>query len=113
MFLGMCRGKRSMIFYVTKSSVYDSGPDLCPAGVRCPGGEPLQSFPFAVRRVEYLGSDRYVYGTVADGAGDDATVIAKLPATVGTTIPEGETVEFAVPRRALHYFDGASGVRRR
>ncbi|HZE93646.1 MAG TPA: ABC transporter ATP-binding protein, partial [Gemmatimonadales bacterium] len=76
-------------------------------------GEPLQSFPFAVRRVEYLGSDRYVYGTVGDGAGDAATVIAKLPATVGTTIPEGETVEFAVPRRALHYFDGASGVRRR
>src|SRR5881275_1650807 len=28
-------------------------------------GEPLQSFPFAVRRVEYLGSDRYVYGNIA------------------------------------------------
>src|SRR5438105_9371427 len=44
--------------------------------------EPLQVFPFAVRRVEYLGSDRYVYGTVADGAGDAATVSAKLPATI-------------------------------
>ncbi|HYT83449.1 MAG TPA: ABC transporter ATP-binding protein [Gemmatimonadales bacterium] len=75
-------------------------------------GEPLQSFPFAVRRVEYLGSDRYVYGSVAGGATDEATVIAKLPATVGTAIPEGETVEFAVPRRALRYFDGTTGARR-
>src|SRR5438876_9030972 len=74
--------------------------------------EPLQTFPFAVRRVEYLGSDRYVYGTVGDGAGDAATVIAKLPATVGTTIPEGESLVFAVPLRALHYFDGTTGARR-
>ena len=75
-------------------------------------GATLQSFPFAVRRVEYLGSDRYVYGTVADGAGDDATVIAKLPATIGRMIPEGESLVFAVPRRALRYFDGKTGARR-
>src|SRR5207244_3100446 len=43
--------------------------------------EALRTFPLSVRRVEYLGSDRYVYGSVA-GAG--ATVIAKLPATVAT-----------------------------
>jgi multiple sugar transport system ATP-binding protein len=73
--------------------------------------EPLQRFPFAVRRVEYLGSDRYVYGTIADGVADDATVIAKLPATVGMAIPEGETLEFAVPRRVLRYFDGTTGAR--
>jgi len=40
------------------------------------------------------------------------TVIAKLPATVDTTIPEGETLEFAVPRRTLRYFDGTTGARR-
>ena len=75
-------------------------------------GEPLRTFAFAVRRVEYLGSDRYVYGTVSDDVIDDATVIAKLPATVGTTIPEGERLEFAVPQRALRYFDGTTGARR-
>jgi multiple sugar transport system ATP-binding protein len=79
---------------------------------RFAAGEPVRTFPFAVRRVEYLGSDRYVYGTVQGGATDDATVIAKLPATVGTTIPEGETLEFAVPQRALRYFDGTTGARR-
>src|SRR5207245_670118 len=30
--------------------------------------EPLQTFPFAVRRVEYLASRRYVYGTIARAA---------------------------------------------
>jgi len=49
---------------------------------------------------------------VSDDVIDDATVIAKLPATVGTTIPEGERLEFAVPQRALRYFDGTTGARR-
>ena len=76
-------------------------------------GEELSPFHFAVRRVEYLGSDRYVYGAVTESAAPDATVIAKLPATIPLTIPEGETHEFAVPRRLLRYFDADTGLRRR
>jgi len=72
--------------------------------------EALRNFPLSVRRVEYLGSDRYVYGNVA-GAG--ATVIAKLPAMVATEIAEGSEMEFAVPERALCYFDAATGARQR
>src|SRR5882762_5443548 len=70
----------------------------------------LRTFPLSVRRVEYLGSDRYVYGSVG-GAG--ATVIAKLPATVATEIAEGSDMEFAVPERMLCYFDAATGARQR
>src|SRR6266566_4979675 len=70
----------------------------------------LRTFPLSVRRVEYLGSDRYVYGSVG-GAG--ATVSAKLPATVATEIAEGNDMEFAVPERALCYFDAATGARQR
>jgi multiple sugar transport system ATP-binding protein len=76
-------------------------------------GEELVTFRFAVRRVEYLGSDRYVYGAVAESAAPEATVIAKLPGTIPLTIPEGETHEFAVPRRLLRYFDADTGLRRR
>ncbi|HEV2671849.1 MAG TPA: ABC transporter ATP-binding protein [Gemmatimonadales bacterium] len=72
--------------------------------------EALRTLPLSVRRVEYLGSDRYVYGNIA-GAG--ATVIAKLPATVATEIGEGSDVEFAVPERALCAFDPATGARTR
>jgi multiple sugar transport system ATP-binding protein len=78
------------------------------------GGEDTRAFRFAVRRVEYLGSDRYVYGSVVEpGApASDVTVIAKLPATISLSVPEGETHEFAVPRRALRYFDADTGLRR-
>ena len=82
-------------------------------------GEDVRSFRFSVRRVEYLGSDRYVYGSVSESGAPgapgapDATVIAKLPGTVALAIPEGEIHEFAVPRRALRYFDAATGLRRR
>src|SRR5439155_690414 len=71
-------------------------------------------FRFAVRRVEYLGSDRYVYGSVVEPGAppSDVTVIAKLPATITLSIPEGETHEFAVPRRALRYFDADTGLKR-
>ncbi len=75
-------------------------------------GEDLRTFRFAVRRVEYLGSDRYVYGSVAGTGAPDATIIAKLPATIALVIPEGETHDFAVPRRALRYFDATTGLRR-
>src|SRR2546430_2188771 len=46
-------------------------------------GEDVRSFRFSVRRVEYLGSDRYVYGSVSESGAPapDATVIAKLPGT--------------------------------
>src|SRR5881628_4039400 len=76
-------------------------------------GEDVRGFRFSVRRVEYLGSDRYVYGAVAESGAPDATVIAKLQGTIALAIPEGETHEFAVPRRALRYFDAATGLRRR
>ena len=76
--------------------------------------EDTRTFRFAVRRVEYLGSDRYVYGSVVEPGAppSDVTVIAKLPATIALSIPEGETHEFAVPRRALRYFDADTGLKR-
>jgi multiple sugar transport system ATP-binding protein len=82
-----------------------------PRAVFAPSAD-IRTFRFAVRRVEYLGSDRYVYGTIADTGVTDATIIAKLPATIAVAIPEGETHEFAVPQRALRSFDAATGLRR-
>ena len=75
--------------------------------------EEVRAFLFLVRRVEYLGSDRYLYGTLPGVAEPGATIIAKLPATIARPVPEGATYEFAVPNRALCYFDAGSGQRRR
>src|SRR5207237_8223421 len=55
-------------------------------------GEDTRGFRFAVRRVEYLGSDRYVYGWVVEGGGARAAVaiVAELPAAIACATPECE-----------------------
>jgi multiple sugar transport system ATP-binding protein len=63
-----------------------------------------------VVRVEYLGSDRYVYGTVP-AIDPDARVIAKLPSTVRAGVDAGGVVQFAVAGEDLRYFDAATGER--
>jgi multiple sugar transport system ATP-binding protein len=75
-------------------------------------GEEFLALRFHVVRIEYLGSDRYAYGTIPASGSPDATVIARLPGASGPRIGEGETHEFAVSRRAIRYFDAATGARR-
>src|SRR5437867_6897605 len=74
--------------------------------------EDARTFRFHVRRVEYLGSDRYLYGTIPGSGASDSTIIAKLPGTITMAIPEGEAQEFAVQKRMLRCFDAETGARR-
>ena len=76
-----------------------------------PPGDEVEPYRFHARRVEYLGSDRYVYGSLEGVEGGEGAIIAKLPATIRAPVPEGQVHEFAVPRRALHRFDAATGLR--
>lgn len=69
----------------------------------------LATFAFKVGRVEYLGSDRLLYGTV--DASEDIILVAKLPSTVTVPIEPGESYEFAVQKEDLAFFDKASGLR--
>jgi len=68
------------------------------------------TFPFQVTRVEYLGSDRLIYG-VLGGPFAGAKVIAKLPYTVSVSIQQGETYTFDVQDKDLKSFDKATGLR--
>jgi multiple sugar transport system ATP-binding protein len=68
-------------------------------------GAPLAEFPFRVDRVEYLGSERILYGAL-DGFAAKREVTAKLPAHVALDgIRPGEWHPFAVRRSQLRYFD--------
>jgi multiple sugar transport system ATP-binding protein len=67
-------------------------------------------YPINVSRVEYLGADRLVYGTL-EAPHPPAHVIARLPSTVPTPIQTGERYDFAVRARDLKRFDRASGRR--
>src|SRR5215207_3280466 len=67
-------------------------------------GDSRATMEFRVSRVENLGGERHVYGTVS-GIAEETRVISRLPATVDTPIEPGETYEFAVPERNLRFFD--------
>jgi multiple sugar transport system ATP-binding protein len=67
-------------------------------------------FNLRVERVEYLGSDRYVYGTLAE-LPDDGRVISRLPFTVTAPVEEGAVTRFAVAADNLRFFDKGSGER--
>jgi ABC-type sugar transport system ATPase subunit len=68
-----------------------------------------ETMPFQVTRVEYLGSERYLYGLV-EGTKGSAKVVAKLPSLVTTPIEPHTTYDFVVERRNLRYFDKSTGL---
>jgi multiple sugar transport system ATP-binding protein len=70
----------------------------------------LARFPLRVSRVENLGADRLVYGTL-EPPQPPALVISRLPATVSAEVRAGERQEFAVPAAKLRQFDSAHGRR--
>jgi multiple sugar transport system ATP-binding protein len=70
----------------------------------------LETFSFDVARVEYLGSDRLLYGLLA-GASEDGRIIAKLPSTVTVSIEPGKSYEFGVQAGHMKFFDKDTGLR--
>jgi len=68
------------------------------------------SVAFDVSRVEYLGAERQVIGTV-EGLGPPTRAIALLPANVAAPVPAGETSDFVVRGADLRFFDKATGLR--
>src|SRR3984893_8906199 len=68
-------------------------------------GAALSELPFRIDRMEYLGSERILYGAL-DGFRAQCEVTAKLPAHVPLSgIRAGEWHKFAVREAELRYFD--------
>jgi multiple sugar transport system ATP-binding protein len=67
-------------------------------------------FPFEVTRVEYLGSERFLYGLLSSATGK-TKIVAKLPSMVTTPIDADCSYEFLVDRQNLSYFDKATQAR--
>ncbi|MGH9277304.1 MAG: ABC transporter ATP-binding protein [Acidimicrobiales bacterium] len=66
--------------------------------------------PFHVHRIEYLGSERHLVGTV-ESLGEPTRVIAMLPSTVSVEVPADDTHEFVIRGADLRFFDKESGAR--
>ena len=72
----------------------------------------LRTFQFRVWRVEHLGSDRLVYGSLdEDGEPEDEAIIAKVPVNVSVSIQKGQVYEFAVLVQDIKLFDRETGLR--
>ncbi len=82
---------------------------LLPKGVADAGPDGV-TVTFHVHRVEYLGSERHLIGTV-EGLGEGTRVIAMLPATVAVDVPAEESHEFVIASADLRFFDKDSGRR--
>ena len=66
-------------------------------------------FHYYVKRVEYLGSDRLVYGYVHGHEAD--LTLAKVPSNVRASLDIEGDYEFAVHHRDIKFFDRRSGQR--
>ena len=66
-------------------------------------------FHYYVKRIEYLGSDRLVYGYVRGH--DSKLTLAKVPSNIRVSLDVEDDYDFAVNRSDLKFFDGASGQR--
>ncbi len=66
-------------------------------------------FHYFLKRVEYLGSDRLVYGYVRGH--EDALTLAKVPSNVRVSLAVERDYEFAVHNADIKYFDQRTGLR--
>jgi multiple sugar transport system ATP-binding protein len=82
---------------------------LLPKGVVEPDDDAV-TVPFHVHRIENLGSERHLVGTV-QSLGEDTRVIAMLPSTVSVHVPVDETSEFVIRGADLRFFDKETGAR--
>jgi multiple sugar transport system ATP-binding protein len=67
------------------------------------GYDDATSFRFCVDRIEYLGAERLIYGSIEGRS--QQIVISRLPIAMHAELAQGESYEFAVPRGAIERFD--------
>jgi multiple sugar transport system ATP-binding protein len=72
-------------------------------------GSDVFTIPFHVTRIEYLGSERYVYGQVPSDVGE-VKVVAVLPSLVTLPIETGIHHDFGIDAANLRYFDKETGL---
>jgi multiple sugar transport system ATP-binding protein len=76
---------------------------ILPTEIHIHAHDPIH-FAFDVTRVEYLGSERFLYGVV-DGETQPTRIVAALPSLVTLAIEAGRRYDFVVDRHDLSFFD--------
>jgi multiple sugar transport system ATP-binding protein len=76
----------------------------------CRENSDLQIFSFDLARVEYLGAEQQLYGTVK-GSHEKQKVIASIDSGTHVELEPGKTYSFAVLKKQLRFFDKETGLR--
>jgi len=103
-------GSPPMNFFERNGAVVGFRPEqILPKGAYSTQ-EPLVHVWFRVDRVENLGADRLLYGSLRDLA-PDVKMIINLPFTIHLPVTEGQAYEFSIKEKDLKFFDKESGLR--
>lgn len=70
----------------------------------------LHTLPFCVNRVEYLGADQLLYGSI-EGYSGDIPIVAKLSSESGFEPHTDNTYDFVIQKDQLRFFDQATSLR--
>src|SRR5437016_1440528 len=103
-------GSPAMNFFERGEALVGFRPEqILPKGTYATN-EPLVHVWFRVDRVENLGADRLLYGSLRDLA-PDVKMIINLPFTIHLPVTEGQAYEFSIKEKDLKFFDKESGLR--
>jgi multiple sugar transport system ATP-binding protein len=70
----------------------------------------LQHFQYHVKRIEYLGADRIVYGHV-EGYGEEHLTLSRMPNSMTAVVEVNKSYDYAVTEDNINYFDSQTGSR--
>jgi multiple sugar transport system ATP-binding protein len=102
-FVAQFLGSPPMNLLETTTYVFGFRPEqFLPEGIAESEGTRVP-FTFHVNRIEYLGSERYLYGYIREY--EETRVIAMLPATVTLPIAIDQDHKFSVAKDQLRFFD--------
>ena len=102
-FVAQFLGSPPMNLLETTTYVFGFRPEqFLPEGIAESEGTRVP-FTFHVNRIEYLGSERYLYGYIKEY--DETRVIAMLPVTVTLPIAIDQDHKFSVAKDQLRFFD--------
>lgn len=76
----------------------------------CREDSDLQTFLFDIARVEYLGAEQQLYGSVKERNGEQK-VIANIDSGTHVELEPGKSYTFAVLKKQLRFFDKETGLR--
>ena len=109
-FVATFLGTPPMNLIETDEYIFGFHPEhFLPLNAQTDIAEPL-IIPFEVQRVEYLGAESYVYGSVR-GAKGMTPAVSKLPAAINATFAAGECPHFVVDTTKLSYFNKRTSLR--